>query len=94
MARAQIRFVADEGTIARVTGWFERFCQQHGLSRDVINAVSLSLEEIVSNIVVHSYERQPGKLLIELYYDRRAFSVVIEDRGQTVRSDAGRDPTY
>ena len=82
MARAKIRLVAEEGTIERVIGWSERFCQQHGLSRDVINAVSLSLEEIVSNIVVHGYEQQPGKLLIELHYDRRAFSVVIEDRGK------------
>jgi serine/threonine-protein kinase RsbW len=82
MARAQIRLVADEGAIAHVIGWIERFCEQHELSRDVINVVSLSLEEIVSNIVVHGYERQPGKLLIELHYDRRTFSVVIEDGGK------------
>lgn|SRR5262245_10962178 len=82
MARAQIRLAANEHTVARLIGWIERFCRQHRLSRAVTDVVSLSLEEIVSNIVVHGYERQPGKLWIELYYDQRAFSVVIEDEGK------------
>ena len=82
MAHAQIRLAADERTVARVTGWIERFCKQNRLSRAVTNAVSLSLEEIVSNIVVHGYGRQLGKLSIELHYDRQAFSVVIEDEGK------------
>jgi anti-sigma regulatory factor (Ser/Thr protein kinase) len=82
MARVQIRLAVDEHTVARVTDWIEHFCEQHRLSRDVTNAVSLSLEEIVSNIFVHGYERQPGKLSIELHCDRQVFSVVIEDRGK------------
>jgi serine/threonine-protein kinase RsbW len=82
MACAQIRLAADERAVTRATGWIVRFCEQHRLSRAVTNAVSLCLEEIVSNIVVHGYERQPGKLSIELHYDRRAFSVVIEDEGK------------
>jgi len=82
MARAQIRLAVDERTVTRVTGWIERFCGQQQLPRAVTNAVTLSLEEVVSNIVVHGYERQPGKLSIVLHYDRRAFSVVIEDGGK------------
>ena len=46
------------------------------------DVVCLSLEEAVSNIVEHGYERQPGRLSIELHYDRRALSVVIEDGGK------------
>ena len=82
MTRARLQLAADEHTVARVTGWTERFCTKQRLSRAVTNLVSLSLEEIVSNIVVHGYERQPGKLSIELHYDRQVFSVVIEDRGK------------
>ena len=48
----------------------------------VTDVVCLSLEEAVSNIVEHGYERQPGRLSIELHYDRRALSVVIEDGGK------------
>jgi hypothetical protein len=50
MARVQIRLAADERTVTRVTGWIERFCGQQQLPRAVTNAVTLSLEEIVSNI--------------------------------------------
>jgi serine/threonine-protein kinase RsbW len=82
MARVQIRLAANEHAVARVTGWIERFCEKHQLPRTVVNALSLSLEEIVSNIVVHGYERQPGKLSIALHYDRRVFSVIIEDGGK------------
>ena len=82
MARAQIRLAADERTVPRVTGWIVHFCEQHGLSRAVTDVVSLSLEEIVSNIVLHGYERQPGNLSIELHYDGQVFLVVIEDGGK------------
>src|SRR5271166_1033585 len=82
MARARLQLAANEHTVARVTGWTVRFCTKQRLSRAVINLVSLSLEEIVTNIVVHGYDRQPGNLSIELHYDRGVFSIVIEDKGK------------
>jgi serine/threonine-protein kinase RsbW len=82
MARAQMRLTADEHAVARVTAWIEHFCKKWRLPRNVSNVISLSLDEIVSNIVVHGYERQPGKLSIALHYDSRAFLVVIEDDGK------------
>jgi anti-sigma regulatory factor (Ser/Thr protein kinase) len=42
----------------------------------------LSLDEVVSNILLHGYGRRPGQLSIALHYDGRAFSVVIEDSGK------------
>ena len=62
--------------------WIGCFCERQQLSRAATDAVSLSLEEIVSNIVVHGYEGRPGNLSIEARYDPRAFSVVIEDGGK------------
>ena len=82
MTRARLQLAADEHTVARVTSWTERFCTKQRLSRTVTNLVSLSLEEIVNNIVVHGYDRQPGSLSIELHYDRGMFSIVIEDKGK------------
>jgi serine/threonine-protein kinase RsbW len=82
MARAQIRMAADERAVARVTGWVERFCNHHQLPRAVTDVICLSLEEVISNIVEHGYQRQPGRLSIELHYDHQAFSVVIEDGGK------------
>jgi serine/threonine-protein kinase RsbW len=82
MTRDRIRLVADEGAVARVMDWVERFCTHHQLSPAVTDVVCLCLEEVVSNIVEHGYERQPGTLSIELQYDRRAFSAVVEDEGE------------
>jgi len=82
MARGRTRLAADERAVARVIGWVERFCNHHQLSRAVTEVVCLALEEVVSNIVEHGYERQPGRLSIELHCDRRALSVVIEDGGK------------
>jgi anti-sigma regulatory factor (Ser/Thr protein kinase) len=77
-----MRLVADPGAVARVVDWVDRFCTDHQLSRGVTDVVCLSLEEVVSNIVEHGYERQPGRLSIELHCDRRAFSAVVEDEGR------------
>jgi anti-sigma regulatory factor (Ser/Thr protein kinase) len=82
MARARIRLAADEQAVARVMGWVERFCNRHRLSQAVTDVVCLSLEEVVSNIIEHGYERQPGMFSIELHYDHRALSAVIEDGGK------------
>src|SRR6185437_8664286 len=82
MARARIRLAADERAVARVMGWVESFCNRHRLSRAVTDVVCLSLEEVVSNIVEHGYERQPGRFSIELHCDDRALSAVVEDEGR------------
>jgi len=82
MARAQLRLPADERAAARVKLLVERFCKQHRLPKAVSNAVNLSLDEIVSNIVAHGYGRKPGRLSIVLHCDRRTFSIVVEDKGQ------------
>lgn len=82
MAHARIRLAADERAVARVTSWLESFCNRHRLSRAVTDVVCLSLEEVVSNIVEHGYERQPGKFSIELHCDHRAVSAMIEDQGK------------
>jgi len=74
---------ADERTVARGDRLIERFCEQNRLSRAGEPTPSACRwRKSLSNIVVHGYERQPGKLSIELHYDRRAFSVIIEDRGK------------
>ena len=82
MAHARIRLAADERAVARVTSWLESFCNRHRLSRAVTDVVCLSLEEVVSNIVEHGYERQPGRFSIELHCDDRALSAMIEDQGK------------
>ena len=82
MPRARIRLAADERAVARVTSWLESFCNRQKLSRAVTDVVCLSLEEVVSNIVEHGYERKPGRFSIELHCDDRALSVVIEDQGK------------
>jgi serine/threonine-protein kinase RsbW len=82
MTRAQMRLPADERTVARLKYMVVCFCREHGLSRTLSNIVMLSLDEIVSNIILHGYGGRPGQLSIALSFDGRAFSVVIEDAGK------------
>ena len=82
MARARLRLLADERAGARVKIMVERFGKQHNLPKAVTNAVNLSLDEIVSNIVMHGYRDKPGRLSIDLRFNRRTVSIMIEDRGQ------------
>ena len=82
MTRAQMRLPADERTVARLRYLVECFCKQHGLPRTVSNVVMLSVDEIVSNILLHGYGGRPGLFSIALDFDGRAVSVVIEDAGK------------
>ena len=82
MTRAQMRLPAGKRTVARLKNFVECFCTQHELPRAVSNVVMLSLDEIVSNIILHGHGRRPSQLSMTLHFDRRAFSVVIEDAGK------------
>lgn len=82
MTCAQMRLAADERTVARLKTLVERFCKAHGLPPTVSTLVMLSLDEIVSNIILHGYGRRPGQLSIGLHYEERALSVLIEDAGK------------
>jgi serine/threonine-protein kinase RsbW len=82
MTRAQMRLAADERTAARLKTLVECFCKEHGLAPTVSTVVMLSLDEIVTNIILHGYGRRPGQLSIGLHYEERALSVLIEDAGK------------
>jgi serine/threonine-protein kinase RsbW len=82
MTCAQMRLPADERTVGRLKNLVECFCKQYGLPRTVSTVVMLSLDEIVSNIILHGYGPWSDHLSIALHYDGRAFSVVIEDAGK------------
>jgi len=82
MARARLQLLTDERAGARVRILVERFCKQHGLPKAATNALNLSLDEIVSNIVMHGYRDKPGRLSIDLRFNRRTVSIMIEDRGR------------
>ena len=82
MTRAQMRLPANERTVARLKYLVECFCKEHGVQRTLSDVVMLSLDEIVSNIILHGYGGRRGQLSIALNFDGRAFSVVIEDAGK------------
>ena len=82
MARVQMRLAADERTVARLKNLVECFCKQYELPRTVSSVVMLSVDEIVSNVILHGYGHHLGKLSIALHYDGQAFSVIIEDAGK------------
>jgi serine/threonine-protein kinase RsbW len=97
MARAQMRLLADERAARKVKLFLQRFCSQYQMPQTVKNAMALSLDEIISNIVVHGYRGRPGSLSVALDYDRQTFSMIVEDRGQPfdptrAKAPAGRGP--
>ena len=69
-------------TRTRLKNLVECFGKQYELPRTVSRLVMLSVDEIVSNIILHGYGHQLGKLSIALHYDGQAFSVIIEDAGK------------
>lgn len=67
----------------RLNEMVRRFCASHGLPEDAIFVVSLSIDELVTNIVVHGGKGRPRvrEIVLRLRMDNGEVCAEIEDDG-------------
>lgn len=64
-----------------------------GLSRDDIDKMILAVDEACTNVIKHAYKFSPdGDILIEVKYDKSAFTITIEDNGISFDPDIVPSP--
>ena len=83
--RAHLELRPDVSELARLASAFAAFAADHAVPADVVNALQLSLEEVVTNVIVHGYQKTgnkmvhvrltagPGELIAEVEDDAPAF---------------------
>lgn len=83
--RATLELRPEIGELARLATDFADFAAQHHMPADVVNALQLSLEEVVTNVIVHGYKQtgnktvavrlaaRPGELVVEVEDEAPAF---------------------
>jgi serine/threonine-protein kinase RsbW len=91
MQNAEIRIANQLTEISRVVDALEAFARSHGLSDRVRHDVSIAVDEVISNIIHHSYRDDaahsitvrltlvPGELHAEIVDDGAAFDPVVHD---------------
>ena len=68
--------------IGRVIGVFERFQEFHKLAKDVVNAVQVALDEMISNIILYAYEgKEEHEIFIKVRMTDAAIILQIRDDG-------------
>jgi serine/threonine-protein kinase RsbW len=66
--------------IPRMLAWVEAYGADHHLSSEVVNAVSLSLDELVTNIISYGYDDElTHMIVVTLSDDEHTISVRLED---------------
>lgn len=69
--------------IERLSHLVEEFGRAHALSDDVIHALNLALDELITNVIVHGYEdAQPHPISVRLWRDDDTVGVEMEDDGR------------
>jgi serine/threonine-protein kinase RsbW len=83
--RESLELRPDISELARLATAFSAFAAQHAVPADVVNALQLSLEEIVTNAIMHGYKQsgsklvyvrltaQPGEIVAEVEDEAAAF---------------------
>ncbi len=69
--------------IGRVVGFFEKFQEFHNLAKDVVNAVQVALDEMISNIILYAYEgKEEHEIFIKVRMTDAAVILQIRDDGK------------
>jgi serine/threonine-protein kinase RsbW len=69
--------------IARVTGFLESFAARHHLSDDVGFALTLAMDEVVTNIARHGYPAgEAGEIVVRIRMDAGTVVLQVEDAGR------------
>jgi serine/threonine-protein kinase RsbW len=61
--RASLELRPDISELARLATAFTAFATQHAVPADALNALQLSLEEVVTNVITHGYQKSGSKMV-------------------------------
>lgn len=79
--------------LERVSAALDHFRNQHGLSREVLFAVNLSIEEMITNIVSYGYDDSAEhEILIACILEDNQLTIRIEDDGKPFNPTAVPEP--
>lgn len=84
------RFVLEQGTVQdleAIAHFVEEVCAAHAIEGRTIYHLQLALDEACSNIFLHGYAGQSGRIEIEATYTSPLLTLHIRDWGQTFDPD-------
>jgi serine/threonine-protein kinase RsbW len=77
-----VRLKNDLGEIDRCLSALDEFCARFSLSHEIRRAVSVSLDEVLSNIIIHAFPDDDEHLIeVDMAADREHFRATVEDDG-------------
>jgi anti-sigma regulatory factor (Ser/Thr protein kinase) len=80
--RLEIVLVNEIAEVERLSTIFDAFAAEHEMPPEMAYCVSLSLDEIVSNVIRHGYDRRAHEIVVRLALDDGAMTVQVEDEGK------------
>ncbi|GMU96626.1 MULTISPECIES: ATP-binding protein [Ignavibacterium] len=79
--------------LSQIRDFISSNAAEAGFSKDEIDNMILAVDEACTNVIKHAYKYSPdGDILIEIKYDRTAFTITIEDNGMSFDPDVVPSP--
>src|SRR4051794_10863523 len=83
MSHRELRIESRQAEIRSVVALVEQLGAEHRLPTAVVNDVSVSLDEVLSNIIAHGYGPEDGgEIVVRLSFEHDEFRVEIVDGGK------------
>jgi serine/threonine-protein kinase RsbW len=73
---------ADVAQLAAIRAFVEQHAQALGVGESAIYDLILAVNEVVTNIVIHGYRRQPGEIEIDLRRQGDAIEIRLRDQAR------------
>lgn len=74
--------------LSKIREFISSNASEVGFSKDDIDNMILAVDEACTNVIKHAYKSSPdGDILIEVKYDKSAFTITIEDNGTAFNPD-------
>jgi serine/threonine-protein kinase RsbW len=71
------------GAVTDLTDALTQWASERGVPPKVMTSVSLILDELFSNVVLHGYHADPaGRIAVEAHIDPQAFTVTLTDQAR------------
>lgn len=68
--------------LSKIREFISSNASEAGFSKDEIDNIILAVDEACTNVIKHAYKYSPDEdLMIEIKYNKSAFTVTIEDKG-------------
>ncbi len=89
------QFEAKTENLKQISIYLENILKSANIDKEIIEEISIAVDEAATNIIIHSYRNQPnGYIKLNIILEEKKITISLFDKGDTFEPDKIKTPVF